>query len=614
MATIRTVLTNYFLPGEFRAGEIKTVASWFIRLRWVAVAGFFMLSVFLSLAAPQIIHVKFLYLACFVIFFYNFECFLLLKQIRDAGRLSAVFIHLQVALDWLVLIVIIYVTGGIFSPFVFFFILHIIINAIMLPAWQCYVYTVFSLISLAGIFCAEYLFSAPAFMTWRSLQPGKVSLNTALLAFPVYAFILFTATFLATAIMARFRQRETEVRCLSQKLQDNLQRREMLMEATQAMISSYDLKSILEIIVRESTAILQAQGAVLRLIKPGEESLEEFASYGLSEAFVASPFITRRRGIFPKSPDDIIMVADVQEDPRIIQPQEMLAEGIRSVISVPLAHKGTVMGDLCLYCGRQRTYSTDETSFFKILAAGSGIIIDNARTRLELETKNKVIMTFANRMCHDLRSPAHAVQSLLAVLAEGYMGEINDKQKETVKRCIRRLRNLDALIRDILYLTVGKAPAQENSFCTVDIGAIAEESLQLLEELFREKRLTVTRALPAEQLPFKESSGDMLRVFSNLLENAIRYTPAGGSISVAVQRAEAGIIITVSDTGIGIEAEEIDKIFDEFHRTVQAKKFSLEGTGLGLPIVKNIVMRYNGFITVESQPDKGTTFCITLPV
>ena len=105
MADIRTVLTHYFLPGEFRAGEIKTVASWFIRLRWVAIAGFFMLSIFLSLFAPQIIPAKFLYAACFAILFYNLECFLILHQIHDAGRLTPFFMHMQVALDWLALIV-----------------------------------------------------------------------------------------------------------------------------------------------------------------------------------------------------------------------------------------------------------------------------------------------------------------------------------------------------------------------------------------------------------------------------------------------------------------------------------------------------------------------------
>jgi K+-sensing histidine kinase KdpD len=614
MADIRTVLTNYFLPGEFRAGEIKTVASWFIRLRWVAIAGFFVLSAFLSLVAPQIIPAKFLYAACFVILFYNFECFLILNQIHDSGRLSPFFIHLQVSLDWLALIVIIFVTGGIFSPFVFFFILHIIINAIMFPAWQCYLYTAFSMISLAGIFCAEYFFTVPAFMSWSALQPVKVSLNTALLAFPIYAFILFAATFLATSIMARFRQREAEVRCLSHKLQDNLQRRELLMDATQAMISSYEMKNILEIIVRESTAILHAQGAILRLVKPGEENLEEFACHGLSEQFVTSPFISKRMGVFPKSTEEIITVEDVETDPRISSRQNMLDEGIRSIISIPLAHKGAVMGDLCLYSDHRRTYSSDETSFLKILAGGSAIIIENARVRLELETKNKTILTFANRMCHDLRSPSDAVQGLLAVLSEGYMGPLSDKQKSTIDRCIRRLQNLHVLIQDILYLTIGKAPAQQKSFSEVDIGDIAREALQLLEGLFGEKRISVTCSIPEEALPFKESEGDMQRVFSNLLENALRYTPAGGSVSVDIQRAEAGIVITVKDNGIGIEPEEIDKIFDEFHRTIEAKKFAPEGTGLGLPIVKNILMRYNGFITVESHPGQGTVFCITLPL
>ena len=174
MADIRTVLTHCSLPGEFRAGEIKTVASWFIRLRWVAIAGFFMLSIFLSLFAPQIIPAKFLYAACFAILFYNLECFLILNQIHDAGRLTPFFMHMQVALDWLDLIVIIYATGGIFSPFVFFFILHIIINAIMFPAWQCYLYTAFSMISLTGVFCAES-FPVPEFMTRTAMQPVKVT-------------------------------------------------------------------------------------------------------------------------------------------------------------------------------------------------------------------------------------------------------------------------------------------------------------------------------------------------------------------------------------------------------------------------------------------------------
>jgi len=194
------------------------------------------------------------------------------------------------------------------------------------------------------------------------------------------------------------------------------------------------------------------------------------------------------------------------------------------------------------------------------------------------------------------------------------MGPLTDKQKETIDRCIRRLQNLHVLIQDILYLTVGKAPAQEKSYTTVDIGGIAREALQMLEALFKEKRISLSCTIPSEELPFKESEGDMHRVFSNLLENALRYTPAGGSVSVDIQRHETGIIITVKDSGIGIAPEEIDKIFEEFHRTVEAKKFSLEGTGLGLPIVKNILMRYNGFIAVESQLGKGSSFCITLPL
>jgi two-component system phosphate regulon sensor histidine kinase PhoR len=112
---------------------------------------------------------------------------------------------------------------------------------------------------------------------------------------------------------------------------------------------------------------------------------------------------------------------------------------------------------------------------------------------------------------------------------------------------------------------------------------------------------------------FQEVLGDFQRLFGNLLDNAIRYTPAGGSVELILAADSSSIAITVKDTGIGIEPEFRDKIFEEFFRTPQAKRFQTDGTGLGLAIIRGIVQRYHGTIRVESEPGKGTAFHIALP-
>ena len=112
---------------------------------------------------------------------------------------------------------------------------------------------------------------------------------------------------------------------------------------------------------------------------------------------------------------------------------------------------------------------------------------------------------------------------------------------------------------------------------------------------------------------FQEVPGDFQRLFSNLLDNALRYTPAGGKVELMLGNDNEKISIMVKDTGMGIDPEYKEKIFDEFFRTPQAKKCQTGGTGLGLAIVKGIVQRYHGAIQVESELGKGTAFYITLP-
>jgi two-component system phosphate regulon sensor histidine kinase PhoR len=125
--------------------------------------------------------------------------------------------------------------------------------------------------------------------------------------------------------------------------------------------------------------------------------------------------------------------------------------------------------------------------------------------------------------------------------------------------------------------------------------------------------VTVTPSLPDAPIPFRATEEDMHRVVGNLLENAVKYTPSGGTVSVALRAEDSRVTLVVSDGGIGIAPEALPHIFEEFYRAANVKAMGTEGTGLGLSLVKRIVDLYQGEVRVESELEKGTTFTVTLP-
>jgi signal transduction histidine kinase len=135
-----------------------------------------------------------------------------------------------------------------------------------------------------------------------------------------------------------------------------------------------------------------------------------------------------------------------------------------------------------------------------------------------------------------------------------------------------------------------------------------------LQPRAEEKNQAMALQLCREQLVVRATEEDLDRIWVNLVGNAVKYTPPGGSIMVSVQRVDGQAQVVVSDTGIGIPAESLPHLFEEFYRAPNAKKMAEVGTGLGLAIVKDLVERYGGRIQVQSELGQGTTFTVTLPL
>jgi signal transduction histidine kinase len=170
-----------------------------------------------------------------------------------------------------------------------------------------------------------------------------------------------------------------------------------------------------------------------------------------------------------------------------------------------------------------------------------------------------------------------------------------------------------ALVNDLLELAAGKVEQLKEKKKEVELNEIMGKVTELMQTSVEEKGLELKVEKTKEPLLLVGFEDGLERVFMNLVSNAVKYTPAGGSVVVRAWSENDQIRVEVSDTGIGIPEEALSRIFTEFYRAKNAKAMEMEGTGLGLVIAKDVVEQHGGQISVESTVGEGSTFCVTLP-
>jgi PAS domain S-box-containing protein len=226
---------------------------------------------------------------------------------------------------------------------------------------------------------------------------------------------------------------------------------------------------------------------------------------------------------------------------------------------------------------------------------------------------DKAKTEFASLVSHQLRTPFSTINWCVELLLSGDAGKLNPKQTEylqEVYRASKRMVDLDNVLLSATRIEIGASPDRTKQ---VDIVALAEMILKEYQRESKDKNLKVQTAygkhIPSLQLDPKQ----LTIVFQNLLSNAIKYTPAGGAIKLSIYCKHHEILVTITDTGIGIPKAAQSKIFNSFFRAGNAKVREAQGVGLGLYILKIIVDKLGGRIWFESQENKGTAFYMSLP-
>ncbi len=217
-------------------------------------------------------------------------------------------------------------------------------------------------------------------------------------------------------------------------------------------------------------------------------------------------------------------------------------------------------------------------------------------------------------LSHQLKSPISSIQSLLNTITEGFTGEIPPKTRYFIEKALNRADEAKTMISDLLdYEIYSQHQAAVREEYT--LSSVLSPLLSRYVSMASEEKISLHTELPpdCEIEVFGDSRG-MEHALRNLIENAIKYTPADGWVSIAIRvnDAEKQCRIDISDSGYGIPAEEIEMVFEPFYRSLKHKS-NISGTGLGLPIAKKVIESHHGSISLESEPNKGSTFTILLP-
>jgi len=245
------------------------------------------------------------------------------------------------------------------------------------------------------------------------------------------------------------------------------------------------------------------------------------------------------------------------------------------------------------------------------------MIREAERLRCEVDERRKLDQLkdeFIGTVSHELRTPLATIKEFVSILLDEVPGKINVEQRDYLNITRGNIDRLGRIVTDLLDISKIEAKKMAIRKSLVDIVGVAKGSISLFKASAGAKNITLKLLFP-ERLPDVYADSDRVtQIFTNLIHNAIKFTPSNGKVTVEIKPGKKEIECSVKDNGIGIAPENKDKLFGRFMQIDRSAGGGPKGTGLGLSITKELVQMYGGKIWVESELDKGSKFTFTLPV
>jgi two-component system sensor histidine kinase GlrK len=231
----------------------------------------------------------------------------------------------------------------------------------------------------------------------------------------------------------------------------------------------------------------------------------------------------------------------------------------------------------------------------------------------QLNTVEKMKSDFFSTMSHELRTPLASIKEGTNLLLKGIGEEFREKRKEVLTIIAEESNRLIDLVNSLLDLSKMEAGVITLNFRTSDIKPLINKAASGMEPLAMAKNVSIKMEVPSDLPDVKMDEERILQTLRNLIGNAVKFTPAGGYITISAQPVEKGMRVSVADTGPGIPKEDLNAIFDKFQQATLLSYSKIKGTGMGLAIVKHIISAHGGKVWVESEIGHGSTFIFSLP-
>ena len=436
-----------------------------------------------------------------------------------------------------------------------------------------------------------------------------------------------------------------ELQTRTSDLARSVQEMTVLSEVSQAVSATLDLQEVLTTIVTQAVQLTQTDGGTVYEFDAAEQVFVPRASYGVSSEFVD----VLRQSRLRIGDESIVGRASARRTP--LQIPDLLNEpnypllfvqqaGFRAVLAVPLFREDRPIGALVVLRRATGAFPKETVDLLQTFAAQSTLAIQNARLFQEIDDQSRQLgianqrlqeldqlkSDFLSTVSHELRTPLTSVLGFARIIARRYEESLLphlDQSQARVRRDAQRItenlqiiidegERLTRLINEVLDLAKIESGKMEWQMQEVSLHEVVQRAVNATSSLARDKGLDVQVVSHTEAGQVYGDADRLTQVVTNLLGNAIKFTNEG-SVTCVLERHADDITVKVKDTGVGIAPEDLDKVFEKFRQVGDTLTDKPKGTGLGLPICKEIIEHHGGRIWVESAPGIGSTFIFTLP-
>jgi signal transduction histidine kinase len=391
--------------------------------------------------------------------------------------------------------------------------------------------------------------------------------------------------------------------------------------------SAFDLKSVLQTLVESAGRLCDADFAMITRQKDGVLFYAE--AYGFSPEFieyVKTLPVERGRGTAigrALLEGRVIHIADVLTDPDYTWAEAQRLGGYRTVLGVPMLREGVPIGVLGLSRSEVRPFTEKQIELVSTFADQAAIAIENVRLFDEIQDKSRQLETaskhksqFVANMSHELRTPLNAIIGLTDMLVSNAARFGTEKALEPLRRVQNAGTHLLGLINQVLDLSKIEAGKLELDLESVSILPLIDNVIETARPLAERNKNILAVECPPDLPPIEADAMRLRQIILNLLSNACKFTEAGNiklQVTTALHGGRQFVGIAVIDTGIGMAAEQMSRLFEEFTQADSSTARQYGGTGLGLAITRRLCQLMGGDVTAASEPGKGSVFTVRLP-